>query len=200
MLDSLGSKLRKKSLSALCKICGRQALLPKSVQIPLSYDRSDDALYSGGYADVWMGEHQGSKVAVKVLRVYTTSNLNKITSVGYPLNFLMVHTRVLITMAQRFCREVMTWKSLRHPNVLPLLGVKMGGRHFAMVSEWMDNGSINDFIQANPDADRFKLVGHQSSFVAHPALTYALLQLKGVTRGLIYMHSQGMIHGDLKGV
>ena len=53
----------------------------------------------------------------------------------------------------------MTWKSLRHPNVLPLLGVTMSGRHFAMVSEWMSNGSINEFIAANRDADRFELVG-----------------------------------------
>ena len=27
-----------------------------------------------------------------------------------------------------------------------------------------------------------------------------LLQLKDVVRGLIYMHDQGIIHGDLKGV
>ena len=53
----------------------------------------------------------------------------------------------------------MTWKSLRHPNVLPLLGVTTSGRHFAMVSEWMSNGSINEFIAANRDADRFELVG-----------------------------------------
>jgi serine/threonine protein kinase len=53
----------------------------------------------------------------------------------------------------------MTWKSLSHPNVLPLLGVTMSGKHFAMVSEWMANGSINEFIKANPDANRFKLVG-----------------------------------------
>ena len=64
-------------------MCGRQALLPRSFQIPLCYDRSEDALYSGGYADVWMGEHQGRKVAVKVLRVYSTSDLNKVTSVGH---------------------------------------------------------------------------------------------------------------------
>ena len=30
-----------------------------------------------------MGEHQGRKVAVKVLKVYSTSDFNKITSVGH---------------------------------------------------------------------------------------------------------------------
>ena len=39
-------------------------------------------LYRGGYADVWEGEYEGSKVAVKVLTVYMTSDLDKITKVG----------------------------------------------------------------------------------------------------------------------
>ena len=86
MLDSLTSR-RKKCLSVLCKICGRQALLPKSLQIPLCYDRSKNPLYRGGYADVWMGEYQGHEVAVKVLRVYSASNLDKIISVGRHQNF-----------------------------------------------------------------------------------------------------------------
>ena len=32
---------------------------------------------------MWMGAHQGRKVAVKVLKVYSTSDFNKITSVSY---------------------------------------------------------------------------------------------------------------------
>ena len=93
MLDGLDGPLRKKALSALCKICGRQALLPRSLQIPHCYDRSEDALYSGGYSDVWMGEHQDRKVAVKVLRIYTTSNLDKIVSVSHCLKFPIAHIR-----------------------------------------------------------------------------------------------------------
>jgi len=34
-----------------------------------------------------MGEHQGRTVAVKVLKVYSTSDFNKITSVGRYLRF-----------------------------------------------------------------------------------------------------------------
>ena len=37
----------------------------------------------GGYAGVWKGEYEGREVAVKVLRVYLTSDLNQITRVGY---------------------------------------------------------------------------------------------------------------------
>lgn len=61
-------------------------------------------------------------------------------------------------MPQRYCKEVVTWKTLRHPNVLPLVGVTMSENQFAMVSDWMSNGNINEFLGANPDADRLKLV------------------------------------------
>ena len=60
---------------------------------------------------------------------------------------------------QRFCKEVMTWKGLRHQNILPLLGATMSGNQFVMVSEWMVNGNINEFVETHCDANRFKLVG-----------------------------------------
>ena len=30
--------------------------------------------------------------------------------------------------------------------------------HFAMISEWMSNGNINEFIEVNRDKNRFELV------------------------------------------
>jgi len=83
LLDTLAPWLRRKCLSTLRRICSRHALLPKSAQIPLCYDRSGAPLYRGGYADVWKGEHQGRHVAVKVLRVYSTDDFVKITSVSF---------------------------------------------------------------------------------------------------------------------
>ena len=52
----------------------------------------------------------------------------------------------------------MTWKTLRHPNVLPLIGVTMSDAQFVMVSDWMANGNINDFVKTNPNANRIELV------------------------------------------
>jgi len=59
---------------------------------------------------------------------------------------------------QRFCKEVVTWRALQHPNILPLIGVMMTESQFAMISDWMENGSINEFVKANPDSDRLGLV------------------------------------------
>lgn len=59
---------------------------------------------------------------------------------------------------QRFCREGVAWKHLRHPNILPLLGVTVSGCRFAMVSEWMENGNINEFVGKNQHVNRIVLV------------------------------------------
>ena len=50
------------------------------------------------------------------------------------------------------------WKALRHPNILPLVGVMMSETQFAMVSDWMGNGNINDYVKTHPEANRLKLV------------------------------------------
>jgi serine/threonine protein kinase len=71
----------------------------------------------------------------------------------------LIEELMIVVVAQRFCKEAVTWRSLRHPNVLPLLGVTMSGKVFAMVSEWMANGNINEFVKAHGDVNRFELVG-----------------------------------------
>ena len=79
----------------------------------------------------------------------------------------------------------------------------MSGTQFAMVSEWMPNGNIDQYVKAHRDANRFELVSFPRSGTYHPhfLLTAARFpQLTDVAKGLIYMHGQGMVHGDLKGV
>ena len=62
---------------------------------------------------------------------------------------------------QRFCREGVAWRHLRHPNILPLLGVTLNEQRFALVSEWMDHGNINEFIKRDKHVNRVELVrGH----------------------------------------
>jgi hypothetical protein len=72
----------------------------------------------------------------------------------------------------------MVWKNLRHANVLPLLGAEVPKNwfvpisqwmiyEFAMVSEWMTNGDINQFVKANADADRFELVPFSFKFLIY---------------------------------
>jgi len=64
----------------------------------------------------------------------------------------------LMDESQRFCREGVAWKHLRHPNILPLLGVSLNEHRFALVSEWMENGNINEFIGEDRHVNRTELV------------------------------------------
>jgi hypothetical protein len=67
------------------------------------------------------------------------------------------------------------WKALCHPNVLPLLGVTMADSQFVMVSEWMTNGNINEFIKRNKDVNRFELVRFHLHCRPHPSLIPPLI-------------------------
>ena len=52
----------------------------------------------------------------------------------------------------------MKWRALRHPNILPLLGVTVAENQFVMVSEWMSNGNIMQFTKEYTNVDRLQLV------------------------------------------
>ena len=71
-----------RSLRFLCKICGHHTLLPGSLAIQVSYDRTKDPLYRGGFADVWKGVSHGRKVAVKVLKLFQCDDQEQIKRVG----------------------------------------------------------------------------------------------------------------------
>ena len=38
----------------------------------------------------------------------------------------------------------------------------MHDNEFAMISDWMENGNINEFVRAHPDANRVELVDFHS--------------------------------------
>ena len=168
--------LRKNCVSTLRKICSYHVVIPRLIQISLHYNQAEIPRYEGSFARVWKSEHEGMEVAVKVLKVYESSDLGKIRRVGFPI-CQRAHVDPLVPNTQRFCKEVITWKALRHQNTLPLLGVMINDNQFAMVSEWMANGNINAFIKTHKDANRFKLVGFCSYCRLHLSLMRSFLPI-----------------------
>ena len=47
-------------------------------------------------------------------------------------------------------------------NVLPFIGVVVSENRLGVVSDWMKNGTINDFVKAHLEKDQFMLVGPPS--------------------------------------
>ena len=79
--STLSDRERLKLLNKLCKTCSRHGVIPKSMHIP---DCSEDSVEveRGGFADVSQGTYQGRRVAIKVVRVYITSDLDVIRNVS----------------------------------------------------------------------------------------------------------------------
>lgn len=70
-------------LRTLCSVCGLQAVLPRSLHIPLCYDPTRVPERSGGFAHVWKGRHLEREVAAKALGVQLTSDLERTRRVGF---------------------------------------------------------------------------------------------------------------------
>ena len=61
---------------------------------------------------------------------------------------------------QRFAREIKIWDRARHKNCLSLQGYTLVANEApALVTEWMENGTIVEYIKANPETDLIAMVG-----------------------------------------
>ena len=63
-------------------------------------------------------------------------------------------------MVQSFFREAVIWKRLRHPNIVPFIGVTR--TPLQSISEWMPNGTLTEYVERNPGVNRISLVSLSS--------------------------------------
>ncbi|TFY60519.1 hypothetical protein EVJ58_g5101 [Rhodofomes roseus] len=89
------------------------------------------------------------------------------------------------TPRQLFIHEVNIWKSLSHPNVLELLGASSTSSEppWFFVSPYMKNGSLVSYLKGLPSLDSVDL----------------LKMIHQIAKGMAYLHSKDVLHGDLKG-
>ena len=119
---SVSLDLRRRSVRILRRLCGAQSILPRSCTLSDNISRDGDIPFaSGGFADVWKGRHNGNVVCVKAFRAYTAENLAKIKQVSNQRSY--VYLRCPDNSWQRLFSEIVVWRRLSHPNVLPVLGI-----------------------------------------------------------------------------
>ncbi|CUA71139.1 Abelson tyrosine-protein kinase 2 [Rhizoctonia solani] len=58
---------------------------------------------------------------------------------------------------KRAARELSCWLSHKHENILPVLGFAVIRGDLAMISPWMSNGCVTEYVLANPGCDRVAL-------------------------------------------
>jgi serine/threonine protein kinase len=98
-----------------------------------------------------------------------------------------------------FIHELLLWRYLRHPNIVPFMG-SCDTFGVCLVSQWMEGGTIDVYLRDHPEGDRTRYVRLMNPLSIAYHLSLMPLQVKDVVRGLAFMHSLDIVHGDLKAV
>lgn len=138
--------------------------LPASLNFLLQFD------------DLEFGEVIGSGQSGRVVHGF-------IKSTGEEVAIKVLHTRILSSSdLDMFRREIFTMAVLSHPMLVKFCGYTSDSP-FCIVTEYMCNGSLYDFLKTRGD----ELSPTERTLIA-----------LDVARGMEFLHSRGIIHRDLK--
>ena len=112
---------------------------------------------TGRFGEVWEGEYKEMTVAVKCHK---------------PMS----------TMPDEFLWEAEIMKTLNHPNVIQLLGVCTKGDKIFMVTEFMEHGTLLDYLKGFGRTLRLRAL---------------MIMAAQVASGMDYLQTQSIIHRDL---
>ncbi|KAJ7273254.1 kinase-like domain-containing protein [Mycena rebaudengoi] len=159
----IGQEYNAKARRMIMKLSEACDRLPSSLFITGVSGRDHDATFGGGFGDIYRASYNGKTVALKHMRTfYRGSELRRIRL--------------------QFCREALIWQHLKHPYILPMLGIdcETFPSSLCMVSPWMENGTVLKYLEQHGRQDADKLLWE-------------------VAQGLEYLHSRNIVHGDLRG-
>ncbi|KAF5345121.1 hypothetical protein D9757_013866 [Collybiopsis confluens] len=139
-------------------------ILPMSLTVVDIRQRDRHPVAGGGFSDIWRGTLGEKLVCLKVLRIVSEPDEN-----------------VRENIRMRFYSEALIWRQLKHPNILPLLGVnvELFTPSFCLISPWLANKDVISFLKQNP---------------LHNRLSVFL----DIASGLSYLHTK-ITHGDIRG-
>lgn len=85
---------------------------------------------------------------------------------------------------------------LKHPHILSFLGTYVADGWMYLVSPYIDNGSLPEYLRRHPDLDRLRIVSRPALRAGRRSNTF---QLREIAEGLAYLHEHRVVHGDVKG-
>ncbi|KAJ7673377.1 kinase-like domain-containing protein, partial [Mycena rosella] len=148
-------------------------LLPEDLSISGVVLSNDRPVKHGGFSDIFRADY-----------------LNKSgDSVAVALKVLRIFQDETDNARERtrskFFKEVLVWWNLKHENIVPFLGVDsttFPSPEIAMVTRWMHRGDVISYMEKNS-----------------PCSPYAMQLVNLNLAGLQYLHSENLVHGDLRG-
>ncbi|XP_026547983.1 epithelial discoidin domain-containing receptor 1-like, partial [Notechis scutatus] len=114
-----------------------------------------------------------------------------------PVNYLFPHLPIYVFCCPRrndFLKEVKIMSRLKDPNIVRLLGVCVRDDPLCMITEYMENGDLNQFLSGHELED--KLGGSPSG---RPTISYPTLVHLGaqIASGMAFLASLNFVHRDL---
>ncbi|KXN91591.1 Serine/threonine-protein kinase HT1 [Leucoagaricus sp. SymC.cos] len=163
-LNVVSDAVRPRIVKTLSRLSTSSRRYPRQL-ILQGIETENSELGRGGYGVVFKGTYKGNQICVKTGKSPGSDKKRN------------------ETMVKVFLREAVLWSHLIHPNVLPLYGIFQPNNQSAigLVSPWMANGNMSDFLNQSPNTPRMPLI--------HDVLA-----------GLKYLHQHHVVHGDLKGL
>ncbi|KAG1831662.1 kinase-like domain-containing protein [Suillus subalutaceus] len=96
--------------------------------------------------------------------------------------FMTDRSKSVEEFEKRIRRELKVWLRLKHPTIVPLLGIAYVDPPLpALVSQWMSSGTLYIYLE------------EATTITVSTKVRLA----KGIVDGLNYLHSENVVHGDL---
>ncbi|KAG6877817.1 hypothetical protein C0993_003601 [Termitomyces sp. T159_Od127] len=130
---------------ALVRLCRKSELCPRSFTLRGVTNREKEALSPGQFGDVYAAYYKNSIVCVKGVKVYRQRDS------------LADFSRRKDSVKKAFTREAVVWSQLRHKNVLPFYGTWDPEDQFYLVSPFIRNGDVNQYLTDKPKTNRTHL-------------------------------------------
>ena len=141
------------ALGAACSVTG---LLPSSIVLSEGLKkRGNTPMTSAGLVDTWLGDYGHRGVFINAFRNHSIQDLKEAKKVHVTWMTVVPQTERTL---QILWKEVVIWKRLSHPNVLPFHGVNMTLFQLALVYDRGERGNIIQYVMSHPEASRTKLV------------------------------------------
>ncbi|KAF8334388.1 kinase-like domain-containing protein [Amanita rubescens] len=151
------SNFNRRAKRLMLKIISTNPVIPRSLIVTeVAVPAKRNYIAGGAYGGVCKGELRGEIVALKVL--YRTGD------------------------NVAFCREALTWATLKHEFVLSFLGIYEQQEEMFLISPYMENGTLAQWRKN-----------------AKPSVNETWERILEVAQGMEYIHSEGVVHGDLRG-